>query len=150
MKNQKNVRFLISASALALAVLAASGCATAGNQSLKKETEQSVAAKITEGKTTFTDGGSEVWSYELAKMSADGITYVPIVGLFAGSSSGTKKELGHVRPQRGGKALLDERIADLGEDRPGQLIFTQPRTLKSSGLFCARFNFTPAWGCPLH
>ena len=105
MKNQK---YNIVIAVLSLAFLALSGCASVGNQTLKKETEQSVATKITEGtttkaqvrgqfgspvKTNFTDNGSEVWTYELSKMSADGISYVPIVGLFAGSTSGTKKEL---------------------------------------------------------
>lgn len=107
MKNQNFIGNSAFA-ALALGSLFLSGCASVGNQSLKKETEQSVAAKITEGtstkaqvrgqfgspaKTTFTDGGHEVWTYELANMSADGISYVPILGLFAGSTSGTKKEL---------------------------------------------------------
>jgi outer membrane protein assembly factor BamE (lipoprotein component of BamABCDE complex) len=107
MKNHKIVTRSVIV-AIALASLALSGCATVGNQSLKDETEQSVATKITEGKTTkadvreqfgspgrttFTDGGLEVWSFDLTHMSADGISYVPIVGLFAGSTSGTKKEL---------------------------------------------------------
>ena len=62
------------------------GCATVGNDSLKDENEQTIASKITEGKTTmgevkamlgnpmstsFTDGGLEVWRYEISHMSAD-------------------------------------------------------------------------------
>jgi outer membrane protein assembly factor BamE (lipoprotein component of BamABCDE complex) len=84
------------------------GCASSGNQSLKKETEATVAAKMAEGKTTkaevrkmfgspfktsFTDGGLEIWTYELSKMSADAVNYIPVVGLLGGSVSGTKKEL---------------------------------------------------------
>lgn len=94
---------LIAASALALA-----GCASVGNESLRAESESSVGKKLVEGKTTkaevralygspgktsFTDGGLEMWTYELAKMSADGVSYIPIVSLFGASSSGTKKEL---------------------------------------------------------
>lgn len=44
-------------------------------------------------KTTFTDGGLEIYTYELAKMSADAVNYIPLVGLLGGSASGTKKEL---------------------------------------------------------
>jgi len=44
-------------------------------------------------KTSFTDNGSEIWTYEFSNMSADAISYVPIVNLFARSASGTKKEL---------------------------------------------------------
>lgn len=85
-----------------------SGCATVGNDTLKDENKQTIASKITEGKTTmaevkamfgtplttsYTDAGSEVWTYEITHMSADAASYIPVVGLFAGGSSGTKKEL---------------------------------------------------------
>jgi outer membrane protein assembly factor BamE (lipoprotein component of BamABCDE complex) len=85
-----------------------SGCASVGNESLRKETEGSVAQKIVQGKTTkaeikalfgsptkttFTDGGLEVWNYDFANVSADAISYVPIVNLFGASASGKKKEL---------------------------------------------------------
>jgi outer membrane protein assembly factor BamE (lipoprotein component of BamABCDE complex) len=93
---------------VAIAALFIQGCATAGNDSLRKETEESVAMKITEGQTTreqvksmfgspfetsYTDGGLEIWKYELAKMKADAASYIPVVGLFAASSSGMRKEL---------------------------------------------------------
>ncbi|WP_272693972.1 hypothetical protein [Providencia sp. PROV036] len=99
---------IIIASVMALSVLSLAGCANSGNQSLKKETEQSVKAKITEGKstksevksvfgspaeTTFTDGGKEIWKYVFADVSADAVSYIPIVNLFGSSASGTKKEL---------------------------------------------------------
>lgn len=85
-----------------------SGCATVGNDSLKDENKQTLSSKIFEGKTTmqevksmlgspmntsFTDSGLEVWTYEISQMSADATSYIPVVSLFAGSSSGTKKEL---------------------------------------------------------
>lgn len=88
------------------AVLA--GCASSGNQSLKKESEASVKTKIVEGvttkadvkkmfgsasKTSFTDGGKEIWTYELADVSMDAVSYIPVVNWFGSSSSGTKKEL---------------------------------------------------------
>ena len=92
----------------AIFALALGGCASVGNQALKSESETSVHAKITEGKSTkdevkaifgapmktsFTDGGLEIWNYEFTNVSADAISYVPIVNLFAHSASGTKKEL---------------------------------------------------------
>jgi outer membrane protein assembly factor BamE (lipoprotein component of BamABCDE complex) len=88
--------------------LLTNGCASAGNASLKKETESTVATKIVEGQTTkpqiramfgspastsFTDGGLEIWKYDFAKMKADGVNYIPIVNLFGSSASGMKKEL---------------------------------------------------------
>ena len=35
----------------------------------------------------------EIWKYELAKISADATSYIPVVSIFAASSSGKKKEL---------------------------------------------------------
>ncbi len=89
-------------------VALAAGCASVGNEQLRNETETSVQGKIIEGKTTksqirgafgsplkttFTDGGLEVATYEFTNVSADAISYVPIVNLFGASASGKKKEL---------------------------------------------------------
>ena len=85
-----------------------SGCAGVGNEKLRSETEASVSTRIVEGKTTtqevkamfgspekatFTDGGLEVWNYEFSKISADAVSYIPIVNLFGSSASGKKKQL---------------------------------------------------------
>ena len=100
-------KFAVVCNAVLIAV-ALSGCASVGNESLRKETEGSVAQKIVQGKTskaevramfgsptktTFTDGGLEVWNYDFTNVSADAISYVPIVNLFGASASGKKKEL---------------------------------------------------------
>jgi outer membrane protein assembly factor BamE (lipoprotein component of BamABCDE complex) len=100
-------KLAVTCCALLLAI-AVSGCASVGNESLRKETEGSVAQKIVQGKTTkaevramfgsptkttFTDGGLEVWNYDFTNVSADAISYVPIVNLFGASASGKKKEL---------------------------------------------------------
>ncbi len=84
------------------------GCASTGNQTLKEETEASVSAKIINNvttqaeikamfgspyETTFTDGGLEIWKYQLDDLKADAINYVPIVNMFGSSMSGTRKEL---------------------------------------------------------
>lgn len=44
-------------------------------------------------KTAFTDGGLEIWTYEFSKVTADAVSFIPIVNLFGASASGTKKEL---------------------------------------------------------
>jgi len=94
--------------AISAALLVLSGCASTGNEALRKESEVSVGQKIVEGKTTkteirsyfgsptktsFTDGGLEIWNYEFSNVSADGVSYIPIVNLFGASASGKKKEL---------------------------------------------------------
>ncbi len=88
--------------------IALAGCASVGNETLRAETETSVQGKMVEGKTTksevrsmfgsplkttFTDGGLEVWTYEFSKVSADAVSYIPIVNLFGATASGKKKEL---------------------------------------------------------
>lgn len=98
---------ILFAIGLVIAMLT-SGCASTGNETLRAESEGSVSQKIVEGKTSkaevrkmfgspmktsFTDGGLEIWTYEFTKISADAVSYIPIVSMFGGSSSGTKKEL---------------------------------------------------------
>jgi len=90
-----------------VAVLVA-GCATAGNDSLREESSRSVDQKIVDHRTTqsevkdmfgapmttsFTDAGNAIWTFELSHMSMDAVSYIPVVSMFAGSSSGTKKTL---------------------------------------------------------
>jgi len=101
-------KIINTTSALLFMALLVTGCASIGNESIRKESESSVAQKITEGKTSkdeirsmfgspisisFTDSGLAIWKYELSKMSADAVSYIPVVNLFGTSSSGTKKEL---------------------------------------------------------
>ncbi|MBU6995023.1 outer membrane protein assembly factor BamE domain-containing protein [Ferrovum myxofaciens] len=88
--------------------VALAGCASTGNESIRAESSSTIKDKIVEGKTTqaqvqslfgaptvtsFTDSGLEVWTYDFTKMSADAISYVPVVNWFGASSSGTKKSL---------------------------------------------------------
>lgn len=94
--------------AAALVCISFLGCASVGNETLRAESEASVQKKVLEGKTTksevramfgsplktsFTDGGLEIWTYEFSKVSADAVSYIPIVNLFGATASGTKKEL---------------------------------------------------------
>ncbi|WP_081827903.1 hypothetical protein [Kozakia baliensis] len=95
--------FLLCFSALAL-----SACASNGNESLRNQTETTVEQQLKDGVTTkaqvkkafgdptetsFTDGGKEIWKYRLDNVSADAVSYVPVVNLFGASASGTRKEL---------------------------------------------------------
>jgi outer membrane protein assembly factor BamE (lipoprotein component of BamABCDE complex) len=95
-------------SAICLAALTFVGCASKGNESLRKETELSIGTKLTEGKTTkaevrkmlgsplktsFTDGGLEISSYEFDNVTSDAINYIPVLNWLGSSASGTKKEL---------------------------------------------------------
>tara|TARA_B110000902_G_C13906248_1_gene436411 strand:+ start:92 stop:439 length:348 start_codon:yes stop_codon:yes gene_type:complete len=85
-----------------------SGCASTGNQTLKDETELSVAAKVITGQTsaaeikamfgspyetTYTDSGMLIWKFRLDDLKADAVNYIPIVNFFGSSMSGTRKEL---------------------------------------------------------
>ena len=44
-------------------------------------------------KTSFTDSGLEIWNYEFSKVSADAVSFIPVVNMFGASASGKKKEL---------------------------------------------------------
>ena len=94
--------------AICLAALTLAGCASKGNEPLRKETELSIGTKLTEGKTTknevrkmlgsplktsFTDGGQEMSTYEFNNVTSDAINYVPVLNWLGSSASGTKKEL---------------------------------------------------------
>lgn len=100
-------KYFAAVCVLVIAVFAA-GCASVGNESLRKESEASVSKKIVEGKTTkaevramfgsptrtsFTDGGLEVWNFDFTNVSADAISYIPVVNWFGATASGKKKEL---------------------------------------------------------
>ena len=89
---------------IACAVLVLSGCVTMGNERMKGQTKESVASKITEGKTTkeevraaygdaaavsFTDSGNEIWTYSYTRAVPTAQTFIPIVGLFAGGANTT-------------------------------------------------------------
>ncbi|WP_257744788.1 outer membrane protein assembly factor BamE [Burkholderia glumae] len=92
---------------ISAAVLLA-GCATTGNERLEAASQASVQAQIQQGKTTkhevqdafgspnkttFTDSGLEIWTYELAHATPHAINFVPIVGAFAHGADVRKKTL---------------------------------------------------------
>ncbi len=94
--------------ALVAATLLLAACASSGNRIIKDETSETIATKIVEGqttmasvratfgepfRTTYTDGGLEVWTYQFDDVSADAVNFVPVVNLFTSSYSGTRKEV---------------------------------------------------------
>lgn len=82
------------------------GCATAGNDRVKDQTQDTVAQKLISGKTTkadvkeqfgepssisFTDSGNEIWTYKFSRATPKGVNFVPIVNLFVrGADVSTK------------------------------------------------------------
>ena len=100
---------MIAAVAFVLAIAALmGGCASTGNQTLKTESEISVASKIVVGETSaaeiksmfgspfessYTDGGLQIWKFRLDDMNADAVNFIPVVNFFGSSMSGKRKEL---------------------------------------------------------
>ncbi|MEN4880842.1 hypothetical protein ABEI17_09000 [Pantoea agglomerans] len=92
-----------------LTIIVLSGCAsTAGNQSIKNETQQSIASKIFKGRTTeaevlsiygeptskiSVDSNTERWLYSLVDSKMTLTTYIPIVGLFSNGTDLKTKSL---------------------------------------------------------
>ncbi|MDQ6965112.1 MAG: outer membrane protein assembly factor BamE, partial [Mariprofundales bacterium] len=60
------------------------------HKTTKTEVQAIFGAPMT---TSFTSSGNVIWTYTLSQMSADATSYIPVVSMFAGSSSGTKKTL---------------------------------------------------------
>ncbi len=101
-------RSVILSTLLISTVLLIQGCASHGNESLRKESEGSISQRIVENKTTkqeiknmfgsplttsYIESGTEIWKYELSDVSGDAVNYIPIVNMFDSSASGKKKEL---------------------------------------------------------
>lgn len=85
-----------------------SGCVSSGNQALKTETQESVRSKLVKGKTTnqdvlsqfgepysrsTLDSGEEVWTYVMHNSQMSTTSFIPVVGLFTGSSDNQNKTL---------------------------------------------------------
>lgn len=90
------------------ALLLLSACASGGNESVKDETMESVSSKVTKGVTTedkvralfgeptnvsLTDGGSDVWTYEYTHAYVKAVSFVPVVGWFAGGHDVDKNQV---------------------------------------------------------
>ena len=84
------------------------GCATSGNEKLKDHTQSSISQQIMEGKTTknevtaslgqptgvtFTDAGSEIWTYRHARATPQAQNFIPFVRLISSAADVKTKEL---------------------------------------------------------
>lgn len=92
-----------------LTIIVLSGCAsTAGNQSIKNETQQSIASKILKGRTTkediqkqfgeptrktVVDTNEDMWFYSIMNSNMSAMSYIPIVGLFSNGTDMKSKSL---------------------------------------------------------
>lgn len=94
-----------------LPVLLAGGlaaCASAGNESLRHETSETLESKLEKGKTTkqqvqlalgdpsstdYTDSGNEIWKYQHMRATAKAANFIPVVDLLAGGQDVKKKQL---------------------------------------------------------
>lgn len=93
----------------AVAVIALlGGCATAGNEKMKDQTQASMAQQLTEGKTTkqevqaalgnadsvsFTDSGNEIWTYRHSRATPHAQNFIPVVSLFSRGADVKTKEV---------------------------------------------------------
>lgn len=86
-------------------LLGVTGCASVGNASVSNESQQSVAQKVTTGKTTKNEvramygeptstssgsGGTESWTYSYSDTKGDPKKFIPLVGIFIADSDKLK------------------------------------------------------------
>jgi outer membrane protein assembly factor BamE (lipoprotein component of BamABCDE complex) len=84
------------------------GCASAGNQALKDQSEATVSQKLTRGVSTkvdvkkafgdpedvsFTDSGNEIWHYSYAKAQAKAENFIPYYNIFKSGADVNKTTL---------------------------------------------------------
>lgn len=79
------------AAAMLASAIAATGCASTGNEVLRDETRESVAEKLRPGmsqsevtsvfgeplETNFTDSGNEIWKYQFSKGKMTAESFIP-------------------------------------------------------------------------
>jgi outer membrane protein assembly factor BamE (lipoprotein component of BamABCDE complex) len=105
---RKAMNFTTKIFAASLGVALISGCASAGNERIKNETQSSVASRMTEGSTTkeqvetnlgspsavsFTDSGNEIWTYKYAHATSHAQNFIPVVNWFSRGADVNTKEL---------------------------------------------------------
>lgn len=92
-----------------LTLIVLSGCSsTAGNQSIKNETQQSIESKIIKGRTTkqdisrefgdptrktTVDTNQDMWFYSIMNSNMSAMSYIPIVGIFSNGTDMKSKAL---------------------------------------------------------
>lgn len=97
-------KFMLKKIFCSLIVLIVSGCISAGNMSLKGQTQESVAQKIKIGDSkqkvtsefgspsdmSFTDSRNEIWKYEYIDASSKPQNFIPVVDIFHSGMQGKK------------------------------------------------------------
>ncbi|KVV07391.1 outer membrane protein assembly factor BamE [Burkholderia ubonensis] len=119
--------------AMLAVVIALTGCASAGNQTLRTADQSQIEQHIVKGKSTkadvvaylgaaesvsFTDSGLEIWQYTYAKQTSKAINFVPVVGIFAGGADVDKKVLTILFNDKG-VVMKSTYAASKGEIRTG-------------------------------
>ena len=93
--------------ALAAGSMVLGGCVSAGNQSIKNETNETIGSKLKEGmtmtevrqnlgdpfSTSYTDGGNSIWNYEFTDAQMTAQSFIPVVSMFSSGTKGKKKQL---------------------------------------------------------
>lgn len=93
---------------LSITIFIVSGCSTSGNQALKNESQASLQTKLVKNKTTKSDvvrafgsptsvtsknDGGDIYIYEMNNGKINPLTYVPVVGFFAGDTTTESRSL---------------------------------------------------------
>ncbi|HHL2708542.1 TPA: hypothetical protein ACQ39K_000016 [Yersinia enterocolitica] len=93
---------------LSITIFIISGCSTTGNQNLKKENQSSLQTKLVKNKTTKSEvvrefgsptsvtsknDGGDIYLYEMNNGKINPLTYVPVVGFFAGDTTTESRTL---------------------------------------------------------
>jgi outer membrane protein assembly factor BamE (lipoprotein component of BamABCDE complex) len=93
---------------IVLFAVALGGCGQIGSEAIRNQTDTSLSQQITKGVTTknqvraalgapsgtsITDSGNEAWYYYSYDMSVSPQSFIPVVGIFAGSGTSKNKTL---------------------------------------------------------
>ncbi|EOV4131568.1 hypothetical protein ACONXG_003085 [Yersinia enterocolitica] len=93
---------------LSFTIFIVSGCSSSGNQALKNESQASLQTKLVKNKTTKSDvvrafgsptsvtsknDGGDIYLYEMNNGKINPLTYVPVVGFFAGNTTTESRTL---------------------------------------------------------
>ncbi|CNH86162.1 outer membrane protein assembly factor BamE [Yersinia pekkanenii] len=93
---------------LSITISIVSGCSSSGNQALKNESQASLQTKLVKNKTTKSDvvkafgsptsvtsknDGGDIYLYEMNNGKINPLTYVPVVGFFAGDTTTESRTL---------------------------------------------------------
>lgn len=93
---------------LSITIFIVSGCSSSGNQSLKSETQATLQTKLIKNKTSKSDvvrefgsptsvtsknDGGDIYLYEMNNGKINPLTYIPVVGFFAGDTTTESRSL---------------------------------------------------------